>query len=113
MEEKTKDMEISRESKELKEGELTGAAGGFLQNFASMCYFTPKGGLTVRGGNDGYAPSYWMECNSSCGGLVTCACHGHAHCKDKWHRMDSAGKLMPREYKNHTEKPKANNYNTK
>jgi len=96
---------------ELKEGELKDVAGGFLHKLAG-CFFTPKGELTVRSSHEGYADQYWMECNSNCNGLVKCPCHGCTHCKDKWHRMDHAGELMPREHSNHDQKHRANNYNT-
>ena len=96
---------------ELKEGELKDVSGGFLYKLAG-CFFTPKGELTVRSSVEGYADSYWMECNSICRGLVMCPCHGCTHCKDRWHRMDANGELWPREHANHDQKLKANNYNT-
>ena len=70
--------------------------------------FTPTG-ETKDDGID-----IWAKCASNCGvGIFSCFCRGEVHCVDKWHRLHfRTGELDPREFSNHADKPKSNNYNT-
>ena len=93
------------ENKKLGEEQLKEVAGG---NFWNHCDFTPTG-ETKDDGID-----IWAKCASNCGFAdFKCSCHGQAHCVDKWHRLHfRTGELDPREFSNHANKPKNNNYNT-
>ena len=96
------------ENKKLNEEQLNEVVGGNILKLFKNCDFTPTG-ETKDDGTD-----VWAKCASDCGfAEFRCTCHKQAHCIDKWHRLHSrTGELDPREFANHANKPKSNNYNT-
>jgi hypothetical protein len=98
------------ENKKLGEEQLKEVAGGGSA-FHRLCFFTPTGKKKEVKGN------LWAECASNCGNIGKyggCDCHGSLFvCENKWHLIDSVTEeLLPRDWANHADKLKSNNYNT-
>ena len=99
------------EKKKLSEEELKNVAGGI--GTSELCYFTPTGKEKTEVGQT------WLECASGCGTdrilfAQKCHCHDHAgqYCVNRWHKVDGNNELLPGNASNHSNKKKANNYNT-
>jgi len=99
----------------LPETDLEEVAGGTLPHGENIhCYFTPEG-LSKRNASG----IRWAKCSANCygHGFGKCACHGKAHCVDKWHRMTDDGELFPRDggkgTANHLAKLRKNNFASK